>query len=196
MNCCEPMELSISAFLDGEADLHEQAELVDHLLDCADCRRFYAQARGFQQRLDALAPVPVPAPARWGIRHLRPQLTGAARGWLQAAAALLILALGLALGGRMADPRGLEPRLPSADEAIEVQLASDSGALNDREFLGLTLRLLRGDRRYHRQMLEILKLVEPSLDTREAGVGEYKLALERGGADDEDGPENAARAVY
>lgn len=117
MNRCEHMELSISALLDGEADLHEQGEVVDHLLACPDCREFWRQARDFQGRLDAELPVEgLPAP---GARRPRLRLlpaAGGARRWLQVAAVVAPLAVGLGVGHWMAgrgagaaDP-GLPPR--------------------------------------------------------------------------------------
>lgn len=199
MNRCEHMELSISALLDGEADLHEQGEVVDHLLACPDCREFWRQARDFQGRLDAELPVEgLPAP---GARRPRLRLlpaAGGARRWLQVAAVVAPLAVGLGVGHWMAG-RGAgaaDPGLPPRGSAIELQLASDRGALDDRDFVEMVLRLLRADRRYHQQMLEILRHVEPALGEGAPASGEFNPAVERGEGGETPVPESERRVVY
>ena len=188
MKDCERMELLVSALLDGEGEPGEQREALDHLIDCADCRRFYQEASALQGRLDLLPPGAWPA----APRRAWPRL-GGGRTWLQAAALGAMLALGLALGAHLGPRAAGLPALPAEGETIDLALASDGGAMDDREFVGLTLRLLRADRRYHRELAAILDRVAPARAAGEASAGEIALATEQSPGDV---PERAARVIY
>ncbi|MBM4117256.1 hypothetical protein FJ251_05855 [bacterium] len=186
MTRCERMEVLISALLDGEAAAAEQRAALDHLLDCPDCRRFYQEASALQARLDLLAPaaLPLAAPAHW-------RRVASARHWLPAAALVAALALGAALGARL----GAGPRLalPAGTESFAVALGSDRDALDDREFLALTLRLLRADPRYHRELAAVLAQLAPPAGGREATGGDFELTSEPVAGEESAG---GARAIY
>lgn len=204
MKSCELHELQISALLDGEADLHEQVAVTEHLLECDDCRRFFQDAREFQGQLDDLpldAALDRGAPA--APRHFR---RNGLPGWAQAAAMLTLLALGIALGVGIRSEE-LPPErvaMPSGEETIDVRLASDSGSMNDAEFLGLALDLLRADGRYQRKMYEILDLLE--MDDPRQAEGGIDFALDReqtdlgaqrvSGGESGDALPAARRAIY
>jgi predicted anti-sigma-YlaC factor YlaD len=188
MKDCERMEVLVSALLDGEVEAGEQREALDHLLACPACRRFYAEASALQARLDLLPPgeLPAAAPHRW-------RLAGGGRAWLQAAALVGMLALGLGLGARWGGRAQVLPELPREGESIRLALGSDAGAMDDREFVALTLRLLRAEPRYHRELAAILARLAPALDAGEAGRGDLELTGEQGGGDlSEPGP----RVIY
>lgn len=186
MTRCEQMEVLISALLDGEAGAAEQREALDHLLECPACRRFYQEASALQGRLDLLPPDALPLAAPTRLRRF-----AGARHWLQAAALVAALALGLALGTRIGDPPSLA--LPAEGRSFAVALGSDRDALDDREFLALTLRLLRADPRYHRELAAILAQLTPPAGGSEATSGDFELASEPiPGEESAEGP----RAVY
>ena len=188
MRDCERMELLISALLDGEAEAGEQREALDHLLACPACRRFYQEASALQGHLDLLPPGALPAapPRRW-------QVASGGRAWLQAAALVGMLALGLGLGVRWGGRVQPLPELPGEGESIQLALGSDAGAMDDREFVALTLRLLRADPRYHRELAAILTRLAPPLDAGEAGRGDFELTGEQSGGDL---PERGPRVIY
>ncbi len=166
MTHCELHELQISALLDGEADLHEQKAALDHMLSCADCRRFYEEARGLQELVDDLPLAASPErTAADSPRRVRAIPAGLPL-WAQAAAILLVLALGLAIGfgagGRSLPAQSPEEfALPSGEQTIDVRLASEAGSMSDAHFTTLALDLLRADTRYQRKMFEILRILEP-----------------------------------
>ncbi len=176
MTECQIHELQISALLDGEADLHEQVAVIDHLLACTSCRAFYTQARELQDIVDELpsdlltaeasggeAATGRPAGAEGGLPRTdqrRSRVLQIPR-WGLAAAALILLSLGFWSGTTL---RGSEEPelfvLPTPGEPIDVRLASNEGEMNEAEFMNLALDLLHADRRYHRKMYQILQLLE------------------------------------
>ncbi len=183
MTHCELHELQISALLDGEADLHEQRAALDHMLGCDDCRRFYEEARGLQELVDdlPLAPNSEPMPAD-SSRRMRAIPVGLPI-WAQAAAILLVLALGLAIGfgagGRALPERPSEEfALPSGEQTIELRLASEAGSMSDARFTSLALDLLRADTRYQRKMFEILRILEPGEQTPTEGGFDRAIEME------------------
>jgi hypothetical protein len=171
LNGCELIEMQISALLDGEADLHEQANVVDHLLGCSACRRFYQEARDLQDLVDELpleereAPLiesDEALPRREPAREIR-----TVRGFrwrpasVLAAAAVLLLMIGFWSGGGMeggAAPVAEVVTMPPPGSVIDVQLASNGEQMSDERFLALTLEILRSDERHQRKLYEILHL--------------------------------------
>ncbi len=186
MTRCEQHELQISALLDGEADLHEQKAVLDHLLGCADCRRFYEESGSFQ---DLVGELPLEADGPVASRPApksRRRFQGHLPSWAQAAALLLVLALGIVLGlGAGALTGAVESSgelvMPSAEHPIELQLASEVGSMSDARFMSLTLDLLRADTRYQRKMFEILRILGP--DDPQSTEGGFDRAIDREGAE-------------
>jgi hypothetical protein len=183
MTHCELQELQISALLDGEADLHEQKAVLDHMLDCADCRLFYEEARGFQELVDGLplAPSPTAAPGS-RLRRFASDLPA----WARAAAILLVLALGIVIG--LGAGGGVSPgespgefAIPSGEQTIDLRLASEAGSMSDARFTSLTLDLLRADTRYQRKMFEILRILAP--EGQVSTEGGFDRAMELEGAE-------------
>ncbi len=211
MTNCELHELQISALLDGEADLHEQKAALDHMLSCGDCRRFYEEARGLQELVDDLPLAPSPEPTVADLPRRGRVIPTGLPIWAQAAAILLVLALGLAIGfgagGRALPERSAEEfALPSGEQTIELRLASEAGSMSEARFTSLALDLLRADTRYQRKMFEILRILEPGEQTPTEGGFDRAIEMEdteqraqRSPGEDEtvNGPAiNGRRSIY
>lgn len=217
-NGCELIELQISALLDGEADLHEQANVVDHIMDCAECRRFYKEARELQDLIDEMptgsatevAPAGSALPIGGSAALPRGKRFGALRAWSLAAAAVLLLAFGFWAGGNFgaggAQPVADSSRMPPVGSTIDVHLASNPAAMSDERFLALTLEVLHADQRHQKKLYEILQIIAEESESREGsesgrawgkGEGGYQIdrAIELDGPG-EIGAEEGARAIY
>ncbi len=164
MKSRETMEANLSALFDGELAGSELLETLDALAASPELQRFWSEMR----RLQDLAAPPLPgAGAEPPPEHLWRRIarrgrlgkTGRARtfrlssrAW--AAAAMLLIGIGLAAGGVLR-----LPVLRASDEPVEVTLGEDVGKMTEERFIALTTELLRADRRYHRKMLEVLEAV-------------------------------------
>lgn len=162
---CEAVSREISAFVDGELPFPESLAAVDHLASCEGCRRFYLDARRLGERL-ASAPAPsapdavwerlagptppLPARRRFGSRRLR--------AFGLAAAAVLVLALGVARLRTPAPPPGAEPEA-SSSPLREIVVEGARGRMTDERFLSLLGELLSADARYHRETERVLGYV-------------------------------------
>jgi predicted anti-sigma-YlaC factor YlaD len=195
MSTCDYHEAQLSAWLDDELDRPGQLELLDHLVRCADCRRFHAEARA----LDALvaivrrpAEADRPSPEVWQRIH-RGSTNVADAGptrraipaWALRAAAVMVLALGL---GSLVWFGSRETAEKPA-EAI-VQLGEESGQMTDVRFVELTQEVLRADPRYRSAMFRVMQQVMRDTEDHEALV-EYDDAP--GGASDGAGESEARR---
>lgn len=205
---CEVHEIATSALLDGELPAVEVLDLVDHLVACPACARFYRQCRAVDGTALAAeaSEVATPSPELWErIAAAAPAASGAVaasrrrgfgaafrtargsfggtRGWALRAAAVLAAAAIALFALRGSDEPGTS-QLAGGRPSLEVELASDAGAMSDHRFVALTAELLRSDPRYHRKMLEVLELVttvggdEGSVDDR---VIRGALATDRAG---------------
>jgi hypothetical protein len=175
---CENYELHISALLDGEASREDVLSVLDHLPSCEPCRAFYASAREIQHVIDArsadvatieaieIAAAPlVTAPPP---RRLAPVLSLAAvPRWTWGIAAALLLALAFWLYDGPAGPSSLGERRPGV---VDITLEADKGRMNEAQFVDLTVQLLQADRKYQRQMLQLLNDVEARRVAREGAA--------------------------
>ena len=218
MTSCELHELQISALLDGEANLHEQVDVLDHVLACRECRRFFEESRRMQDLVDE-SPLDMEAERLAGADSLdagkkvrlltnRRRRFPAMHRWGWAVAAVLLVTLGFWSGGLWAEERiARTPILPSTDQTIDVRLASAENAMSEARFVSLTLELLRADARYHQKMSQILRLLEvdgPLLSEDEKGAawgqqeeGGYRIdrAVDQDGLENAE-PEFASRTIY
>jgi predicted anti-sigma-YlaC factor YlaD len=204
MSHCERMELSLSVMMDGELEAAELLPAVDHLARCASCRAFYRDARALDSRVleagNAAEPqAPLASAAVWDrIRAETHPATGTARAsgvrwrvWGSVAAALLIVAVGLA-GARL-----WQAGAPARGEngPVVVVLGQDSGRMSDERFVELASELLRAGPRYHERMHEVMELVLRK-ETEREGAMEQRRRDERSGGEGArpraDEPENGA----
>jgi len=201
MKTCELLEVEVSSLVDAEVDPQAVPALVDHLLVCPSCREFYRQARSLDLELAETRgelPIAEALPEGWNRierelggdwrqaanRRWAPRVPGVAVWALRMAAVLALLVGGWSLA-RLWPAAG-----PAADGTLEVQLASDRGAMSDQRFLEITMELLRADPRYHQKMQEIMTAVSgwgvaaegsgerPRLQPPR-GDGELRLATDR-----------------
>ncbi len=184
---CESHEILISTWMDEGLERSEQRELLDHLARCADCRRFYADARA----LEGLAAVAgagaggdEPPPELWDRIRDRtepPEASGGSwPGWAWKAAAVLLLGAALAL----APWPSTGPANRSARQ-VEVVLEQDRGDMTESRFLELATEILRADRRYHFAMQEVMDKVIDDEWKREGATSEG-LSEDSAKHDDED----------
>lgn len=167
MKNCEFVETSLSTFIDGELDQAELAPTIDHLMECADCRAFYRDARALDAMvLDATVDGSIASPSdeiwsriagRSALGTTSPRRRGASwTAWGALAAGLLLVAVGL-----WATPRFMGGRvtpLPATAAPIVV-VGTGEGRMSDERFVELTTELLRSAPRYHERMLQVMELV-------------------------------------
>ncbi len=164
MKDCEQFEGLLSEWLDDELDRAGQVEMLDHLVRCGGCRRFYAEARALAGVVAAVrtpSDAPVPSFAVWK------RIKGAARpsrpSWAWGAVAAAVLAVGfmLTLVGQPA-PVGPQPG------DVEIQLGSNSGSMTDQRFIALATEVLQSDRRYRSAMFQVMSQVMTETGAQEA----------------------------
>ena len=56
MSDCERHEILVSTWLDGQLEREGQIECLDHLVRCAACRSFYADARALDGLVELVRP--------------------------------------------------------------------------------------------------------------------------------------------
>jgi hypothetical protein len=188
---CELIEVEISAMVDCELPAAESLVVVDHLLECSECREFYALTRDLDA---ALGQAQVSARAGelpaglWSridsavetednVVKLSSKLRRTTPTWLLSAAAALLLVVGAWFASQH---WGTSRQLPS-DNVLLVALESDRGAMTEERFIELTAELLRSERRYRQSMLEIMVALERHSRTDE---GRPDLRLPRSVLDD------------
>ena len=176
---CEHHEVLLSSWLDGELEHDDEIECLDHLVRCADCRSFWADARALDGLVALVRPPAAqepPSPELWariasaasgaGARSARRARVPA---WALrvAAGVVVVLGIGLALwnGGFAPPARG-----------NEVLLGGNS-QMTDARFVELTKEVLESDTRYRLAMTRVLQQVAQS--TGEAGEASTEEAVER-----------------
>jgi anti-sigma factor RsiW len=149
MNDCSAMAGRLDAWLDGELDPAEAAEVADHVTTCTNCRaeadairsiltearalpRSLPPARelwaGIEQRVGGTRPDGGQHPADFGLRSLRSP-------WTRLAAAILLMLLGATLGmlwerrSAPADVASAQARYAAVSAALASRLAADPGTL-------------------------------------------------------------------
>lgn len=126
------------------------------------------------------------------------------RTWLPSLAAALLLAVGLWTAGALG-PFGNDiakqiANRPAGDGiggdpvgggrqagALEVELEGDRGRMTEDRFVALATEVLRADRRYHLEMLEIMSTVTAATGVREGFSGDR---------DDRDEPSERAPTTF
>jgi anti-sigma factor RsiW len=197
MNCSE-LETRIDAFVDGELDQAERADVQSHLEHCDECRAAVEQLRALLRSAQAL-PRDV-APPRDLFPEIRsslprrhatasPALTaargGAWLGWAGLAASLLILLTGsvLFLGRERAPaPASLDAARPAAVVGGSLYLAAEQDYLRATEQLMAALEERRGE-----LSPETAAVVEQNLEIIDTAIAEVKKALDEDPADARNG---------
>ena len=168
MNNCEPCEILLSTWFDGELDRPGQVELLDHLVRCPVCRDFYLEGRGLEGLLGLVresSSARVPPPEVW--QRIESATTTPSNvvpfwrrvpAWGLRAAAMLVLAVGLGVILRT-EPFTLAPRPSDA----EIGLGQSDAEMTEDRFIELTREVLGADRRYHVAFYEVMGQV--MLDT-------------------------------
>jgi predicted anti-sigma-YlaC factor YlaD len=178
---CDRFESLVSTWLDRELERPGAEEMLDHLVRCAGCRRFYRQARALSGLVvaSAFSPANIEVdPGLWrrierksGLRSPR-QVSG----WAVRVAALLVVAAGLTTAVWRSRDAGVASSLPSE---VQVELERNREAMTEGRFLELTTELLESDRRYHLAMYEVMGQVVR--DTRDGeGTGDENLRHRNG----------------
>jgi predicted anti-sigma-YlaC factor YlaD len=179
MSDCERHEILVSTWLDGQLEREGQIECLDHLVRCAACRSFYADARALDGLVELVRPTAAlerPSPELWARIATAASTTGAGSvrrarvpAWAlrTAAGVVVVLGLGLALwnGGFAPPPRG-----------VDVVLGG-SNQMTDARFVELTKEVLESDSRYRLAMYRVLDQVARS--TGEAAEASTEEAVER-----------------
>lgn len=174
MSHCEACQIELSAALDGELESGRCLGVLDHLTDCRDCRSFYRQARTLEGMLEAAGRVPatqeLPAGGWRGVVERLPSPSAAddrGRVPFQVAAAaavtlFIVMAVVLApLPRRPAREVGTTSLEAEQDaELAAVVVGSRRGRMSEERFLALAKEILESDRRYRREIVDLLTAVE------------------------------------
>ncbi len=206
MDLCEQHQITISAFLDGEAEQTELADLLDHLPTCGACQAFYRDVRALQD-LTAASVLPVLEHSRAAEAQPRRGMSAAHRAkgafhfwgrrialpaWACSAAALAIIASGLWGSGLLAPeklpPAGAASVLPSAGKPLRVNVGENRQPMDGARFAQLVVDVLRADAHDRGELLAVLRDVAPA---GEEGFGEVTPYTPRreGGQREQGGPD-------
>jgi hypothetical protein len=174
MNPRDEMLLELSALLDGELDREQRVAILDRLATRGECRQIYLEMRKMEEVVRS-AELPGTLPGRlWRAvqrraGHHGPGQGAAAWSWLRpvpipawALGAAAVLLLTLVVWGNVSTLPEPGARRLQPGVTIQVGLGSDEAGMDDERFVELTTELLRGDRRYHRKMLEVMQEVDGS----------------------------------
>ena len=167
-DCEERYEVLISSWLDDELERAEAIEMLDHLVACAACRRFFAGARRLDGVLALVRPAPAagePPPGLWA--RIREQAAPPARGAGSRRRARRLAALALAAAVVLAASLGW---LAFQGQPLDsgMRLASRPERMSEGRFVDLTRELLAADARYQRAMLQVMSRVVEETETLEA----------------------------
>ena len=176
-NICETFQISLSALLDSELEMAEVVPTFDHLLGCGECRSFYLQARALEEKITSEPAVKGASQSAhleelWvRIRNesLRRERWRRARARLPQAAAILFVMV----GSLFVYDRWPAPTPDGGDS--EIVVGENRGQMTPNRFLEITSELLRADRRFHREMLQVMAVV-----AEERGAGEVSRTQREG----------------
>ncbi len=170
---CETMEMELSAVIDGEVEAGVLPDLLDHLVECAECRAFYRAARSLDDGLVVAGLRRAEAPPQLWERI--EETAGLSRprvpAWMWRAAAAAVIGIGLWAVGALRLPVAV----PLGDE-VDVSVEANRGDMSEDDFIRLTTRLLESDRRYHLKMMEILSVVNARTFVPETRADRAQLA--------------------
>jgi hypothetical protein len=174
---CGKHAAELSALVDGELAAERLLPVLDHLAQCVECRSFYRQTRtlhGLVSNLDPTSAEGEPPAAIWGRIEVasKPYLQSGVlptaslpaassqswRGWGARLAALLLLGFGLWAFGL--SPGAARDSLAKGE--VEILLEGDEGRMTEARFLEIASEILRADRRYHEEMLQVMSAVAES----------------------------------
>lgn len=167
MRACESFEVHISALMDGEVTRGDVFSLLDHLPSCSSCRSFYRESRTLQEVADTMPIAALEERDAPGVsspplssRRLVPW----SQRWAWGIAAGMLLAVGLWLGQtRLRSER-------SVPEILDVVLEERKGEMSEARFFEMAIELLESDRRFQRQMFDLLQRVERSRFVEEGAL--------------------------
>lgn len=182
MNHCEQYQMHISSLIDGELERRGYLELMEHVLGCPRCTRFFRDARQLQKLIDETAPDLQPA-RESGVETDEP-LERRSSGHKRWARLFPIPAWGWAAAVVFTAAATLWQVLPdhgppktahvapegSRDADLTIVLERDPDQMTEDRFLSLTVELLQSDERYQMKMAEVLHAATNARTTRPAGA--------------------------
>lgn len=148
----EHHELWASLALDDELSHDELLRLLDAMADDPRARDFWRTARATDRMLEPLrAATAAPRAVRTSARPAPRR-----RVWMRAAGAVAVV-LVVAFGLHLLRPAN---EVVGTVDAVQVRLGEDAGNMDDQRFVELALELLRADRRYLDEMVDLLDDVQ------------------------------------
>lgn len=166
----------ISALLDDELEHDRLLEVIDLLVDDAGSRNFYRRSRVLGGLMAAHEPLPTVDASRetWhriatAVGAPAPDLEPSSRRrslvigpWLAAAALLVAVAAGvlLSIGGAPTTGPGPDPAAVEEEQLADITVGSRPDSMTEERFITLATELLEADRRYRREMVEIINAVD------------------------------------
>ncbi len=150
---CQDYEIELSALFDGESEPRTALELVDHVAECSSCASFVKELRAVQNTIEGAFPTaddthqpPIDIPQKTVLTRVPKWTWGLAAGWL-VAVGMWFSSFDSSERRTVADMR---------DGEMVIRLEEDKGLMTDERFVTLMSELLRADRRYQSQMLDVL----------------------------------------
>ena len=165
---CQDYEIELSALSDGESDPKMAMRLVEHVAECSECASFVKKLRSTQDAVELAFPelgssFQIPKDnkpsSRFGVSKVPKWAWGLAAGWLVAAG----------LWFSYADTPESRAAADMRDGEMVIRLEEDKGLMTDERFVALMTELLRADRRYQSQMLDVLDELHNDHESGESG---------------------------
>jgi negative regulator of sigma E activity len=189
LSSAEMLEADLSALVDGELEPARLLAVIDRLVEEPRSRDFYRRARALDGLVEATEPLPrseaphevwqrIASSTGQAPATLPFRARAGSRPWSKllapvAAAAAVVLAISLGIWMNSERPR-VAARDQHADVALEtsdITIGGREGQMTDERFLAIATEILEADRRYRREMAEIIDLVESALPS-EMGTAE------------------------
>jgi hypothetical protein len=187
----QQLEADLSSLIDGELEADRLLEVIDHLLDEASAQRFYRRARalsGLVEATDSTVRSEPPVAVWRRISHAidgneaaespdadsgpghgdpwragsRPSLGGHLPRWASFVVAATLLVAALVAGWQLRR----EVTSPAEQGAGAIaSITVGEGEMTDSRFVELATELLGAERRYRREIVDIIQSVEAELPT-------------------------------
>lgn len=142
---CERAREAISAALDGEATVEEQAELARHLDSCPSCERWREQAHALTRRARLHRAAPRRAPVAGKIVEAA-QHSGGRRGRRALTEPLMTARVALGLVGLVQLALSAQMLLLGQDRGAPVHVAHEMGSFGVAVAIGLLVAAFRPNR--------------------------------------------------